>query len=34
MTSVVRDDLPALRTLKDAEKKVDAALNPKVTSAP
>jgi sn-glycerol 3-phosphate transport system substrate-binding protein len=34
MTSVVRDDLPALRTLKDAEKKVDAALAHKVPSAP
>ena len=34
MTLVVRDDLPALRTLKDAEKKVDAALNPKSLRRP
>jgi len=34
MTSVVRDDEPALRTLKVAEKKVEIALNPEETPKP
>jgi sn-glycerol 3-phosphate transport system substrate-binding protein len=34
MTSVVRDDEPALRTLKLAEKKVEIALNPEETPKP